>query len=168
MKIELVVGDLSGCVLSLPRLVDGSDNVVSLLGSVCDELQTCDACAFHMSGFGQDSWPTDVHTDLLVLLEQLPATLKLIADGADHFEIDMYEQGLERLLKFARTGTTYQVHCQSYSLSWKPNPATVEIDAGVLAKMLRDVLETFLSIVEQVSRNVHQHPWLQEWYQSAS
>lgn len=98
MKIEL------NCygVLDLDRISDCDpelDGIITLLSMVCSQLEESGKATFIVSGFGENNWPVDISTDLAVFLEQLPQSI-LSFDKNVSFEIDFYEQGVERTLLF--------------------------------------------------------------------
>ena len=135
------------------------DDVRSILGDVCEWLEP--HAEFVVSGFGQDRWPTDVRTDLLVLLEQLPGALHTLASGAP-FEIDFYEQGIQRKVVFTPAEDAYLAKCLSYG-TWEPNPAVERIERDSLEAMLVMLREQFMRLLRMASPDLAEHPWIQSW-----
>ena len=62
---------------------------------ICDYLGENDSCIFHVSGFGEEKWVVDVYVDMMCFLEQVNAAI-LAINIDSNFEIDFYEQGLQR------------------------------------------------------------------------
>lgn len=95
----------------LPRQIDfdvppngydeSLDDIRSILSDLCRALEQ--EGELSVSGFGQDRWPVDVGTDLLILLEQLPALLRCLSCGKPA-ALEFYEQGIERNLLFTPAG----------------------------------------------------------------
>jgi hypothetical protein len=140
---------------------DESDDIRSLLDDTCGILADTELAEFKTSGFGQESWPVDVRTDFSVFLEQLPAAIASVAAESD-FEIDFYEQGIERTIRFSRRGSQYVARCESRT-TWTPNPETEMIDVLVLHRMLCDVRAHFLKFLERFLPEVAIHPWMLDW-----
>src|SRR5512138_2113068 len=72
------------------------DDVRSLLHDLCSALEEQGSIRFVVE-FAGERWPTDVRTDLTTVLEQMPDVARGISEA---FEIDFFEQGLERTLHF--------------------------------------------------------------------
>lgn len=135
------------------------DDHRSILAALCDELsQYID---FRVSGFGQSRWPVDVETDLPIFLEQLPGAI-MKANTGHEFEIDFYEQGLERRLEFIPDGSSFHVTCAS-GTDWRPDPLFQEIDRLDLIAILRLPLRQFIEAVESVSSEVFHDPLVRAW-----
>lgn len=135
------------------------DDIRSILEDICEAVAS--EGQFVVSGFGQDPWPVDVATDLVVFLEQLPDLLHAIADGVSA-ELDFYEQGIERSLSFTPVADDYAVKCASLT-GWHPNPELERISRVALHRMLTAVLDEFLHQVRQISPELLGHPWLKAW-----
>ena len=140
------------------------DDIRSILGDVCDFAEG--EGRFVVSGFGQDLWPVDIRTDLCVLLEQLPGSLVAISSGA-HFEIDFYEQGVERKIEFSPEDNGYVATCLSYG-KWQPNPAAEHVESNSLARMLIAVRDEFIEFMRCACPDLVLHPWVQSWLQGAN
>ena len=137
------------------------DDIRSILSDVCDWAEPYGR--FVVGGFGQDPWPLDVRTDLLVVLEQLPEALHALSSGAA-FEIDFYEQGVERRISFSPNEDGYVASCLSYG-NWRPDPSVEIIDRAALASMLTAVRDEFLRFIRLSYPSLEPHPWLRSWLQ---
>lgn len=135
------------------------DDVRSILTDVCD--LAGQQSQFLVSGFGQHSWPVDAKTDLVVLLEQLPEALIAVSESAP-FEIDFYEQGIERKVVFSPEGNRYTASCFSYG-KFKPNPAIHHIDRDSLSQMLTSVRDEFVRFMRSNCPGLLSHPWMRDW-----
>ena len=109
------------------HLEDGSSyDYLAMRG--CADLADTDA-SFLIGGFGGEDWKFDISYDLSALMESLP---ELIAAVRLHqqFELDLYPQGVERMLTFRfPEGQTVEVDCHSRT-AWTPNPATEVCEIG--------------------------------------
>ena len=105
------------------------------------ELLAATNTEFRMSGFGNNHWPVDVSYDLSTFMEALPAALAALTAG-EAAEIDMYGQGIERTLAFARNGDEVTISCQSRT-SWRPSPGTETMPYADLLTMLQQVAREF-------------------------
>jgi hypothetical protein len=135
------------------------DNIGSILTDLCDALDG--GARFSVSGFGQDAWPVDVRTDLLVFLEQLPEVLDAIHLGRA-VTLDFYEQGLERSIDLNPSGSDYLLSCIS-STSWEPSGGPECIDRAQLQYMLAAVRDQFLAYVGAAAPSLLNHPWMRGW-----
>lgn len=125
------------------------DNVVSILMDLCDVLEETGIFQFHVSGFGQERWPVDVRTDLSTILEQLPPILHSIACANYPFELDFYEQGIERLLFFEKADSLIKVTCYSGTL-WKPTPPAFLMKESDIVSQLYNLRDSFIEAVKIV------------------
>lgn len=135
------------------------DDIRSILGDLCLALEQ--EGEFTISGFGQDRWPVDVGTDLLVLLEQLPALLRSLACGRPA-TLEFYEQGIQRNLVFTPAGDDFEVVCESYA-DWQPNPRVERVRQGDLLSMLQAVQHNFMEVVRSNAPELASHPWVLSW-----
>jgi hypothetical protein len=159
MWLALFVKNLSGMQVSARIDELELEDVRFLLADICRELE--DGVEFAVSGFGQDKWPVDVPVDLAIILEQFPEIFCAIREGTQ-LNIDFYEQGIERYIKLTPDGEHYVAVCTSMT-TWQPNPDTEIIRRADLEKMLLDVKETFIGVLEKVAPNLLDHSWMQEW-----
>jgi hypothetical protein len=162
MQFELQLPDK--LQTQVPRAYDAEvDDVRSILIDVC-KLASQDGC-FVVSGFGQDRWPVDVRTDLVVLLEQLPEALIAIESGAP-FAIDFYEQGVRRRISFSPADDGYVAECLSFG-KWQPSPAVELIDRPALLRILTAVLDEFMRFMKGRLPDLIRHPWVQSWLEGS-
>lgn len=159
MHLELNFPDLSGVRLNVRTYDPTLDNIQSILSDVCEALHGHGQ--FVVSGFGDDAWPFDVHTELCLFLEQLPQLLNDIQAGKLG-ELDFYEQGVERVITFTPNGSDYQLTCQSLT-DWQPDPAAVTLDRVALENMLTKARLDFIGIVRAVAPELLAHPWMKLW-----
>lgn len=135
------------------------DDVRSILKDFCQAIGK--RGEFLVSGFGQESWPVSVETDLPVFLEQLPFVLGAIDEGAAT-EIAFYEQGIESFISLEPTDGKYVATCVS-GTNWKPHPMMEEMDREKLGEMLRTVREEFIRAFSEAAPDLFEHPWVQQW-----
>jgi len=135
------------------------DDVRLMLFDICNSLGA--GSRFIISGFGQDQWPVDTTTDLVTYLEQLPMAIISLRNG-DDFEIDFYEQGIERRISFSKIAEKYVLECFS-STEWQPDPRLEEISLPKIFNMPEDNLEDFLNYIKNYFRELSDHPWIREW-----
>lgn len=138
------------------------DNVTSLLIDICDALAEEASVRFVVSGFGQDPWPVDVRTDLPVVIEQVPAALAAIRNGAGA-SLGFYEQGIQRVLAMDPSGyDEVIVECQSMT-SWQPQPSTVRMKRQDILDLLGTFLREFVEGARQRCPDLVEHAWFREW-----
>lgn len=141
-------------------------DVNAIIMDLCIALGDTNAFEFRISGFGDDQWPVDVMTDLATVLRQLPAALAACAKG-DSFELDLFEQGIERRLEFVSRQGSYDVHCRSRT-DWTPHPAVEHIQAEEAFQMLHRLKSTFCQVCEQLFPETTAHPWFQQYAHDAA
>ena len=130
------------------------DELAYVLGAQCRALAATGGVSFQVEGFGQDRWPVDVETDLAVVLEQLPAVLSGLRKLGEPFQLNFYEQGIERYLTGTRNGDEVRFECMSLSLRWSPNPSIEVVDLVEAERMFHELRRTYVAAVERVC------PWL--------
>ncbi len=139
---------------------DDLHDVNAIIMDMCEALADTKSFVFRIGGFGEERWPVDVATDLSVVLEQLPLALGATTRRLP-FELDLYEQGIERRLEFVPTGDRYQITCRYIGSGVEP---TVEdIPADVLEKMLCDLGRAFCKVAVTGFPKASRHPWFQEF-----
>lgn len=139
-------------------------DLLSILAAICDRLATIGDSHFQIEGFGQVNWPVDVRTDLLTFLEQLPALVRwLNAEVSDAFELDFYEQGVERTLFFDKADVPIRITCNSRT-NWQPVPSHELINLIQLRTQLRSFIKTFTSLVKAYCSDYYYCVLLQNWF----
>jgi hypothetical protein len=119
----VVAGDYATEVINLCELLGGTD------------------ARFHVSGFGQASWPVDVAYDLSAVVEELPRVIRALSNGTDT-DLDFYTQGIERELAFQVSGEVTRITCESHT-KWVPDPAEIEMKTHDLIAMLQELARSF-------------------------
>jgi len=159
MLIELSIADLKNVRMPIRQYDPSLDDVRSILLDLCQFLDK--EGIFRISGFGQNNWPVTIYTDLPVFLEQLHAVLKDIYLGKQT-KIEFYEQGVKRIVILNPAEDFYELSCASQT-NWRPNPKIERINHDDLNKMMSNILEKFLNIVQIIAPELSQHPWMQNW-----
>lgn len=136
MQIELTVFGAPSCPDGELDFDPEFDDARSLIGSVCRLLHDSEVANFLVSGFGDERWPVDVFADLPTFLEQIPVGLKAIEVASNEFDIEFYEQGIERTISFRRANDVYEMSCQSLT-NWQPSTGETMSVSG-----LRDLFES--------------------------
>src|SRR5262245_2608623 len=139
------------------------DSLVSLLHDACVALQRTGQVRFQVGGFGQCPWPTDVRTDLAIVIEQLPRLAASLGSAEpEPCYLAFFEQGVERYLTFWRQGSVVEILCESL-IDWQPDPPTERITEADLRQMVHDLATRFDSCVAAIRPSIHAHPWFQAW-----
>jgi len=160
-RVELLVrGELSAAIRTpelevAPRgLLSAHDELVHVLAAQCRALASAGAVAFEVGGFGQERWPVDVETDLAVAVEQLPGVLAAVAREGEPFQLNFYEQGIERYITGTTRGGTTTFECVSMSLNWTAEPSVELLPLAEAERMFRALRDRYCSAVDRVC------PWL--------
>jgi hypothetical protein len=138
-------------------------DVNAIIMDLCIALGETHAFEFRVSGFGDERWPLDIATDLATVLGQLPGALSACAAGAP-FELNLFEQGVERRLEFEPKDTCYEVRCLSLT-DWQPKPQIEQIDTALVRSMLQRLKDTFCEICENLLPATSAHPWFKSYVQ---
>jgi hypothetical protein len=91
----------------------------------------------------------------------LPSALRALASDAP-FEIDFYEQGVQRKVAFEPSGNDYVATCLSYG-DWNPNPSVETLDRASLETMLVTIQTQFIQAFRAAAPNLVAHPWVHGW-----
>ncbi len=78
-------------------------------------------------------------------------------------ELDLYEQGIERTLRFDPNGPRVAVACSSRNASFEPAPVSVRLERSDVLQMLRSCLDAFVSVLHESFPAIANHPWVAEW-----
>ncbi|WP_154685996.1 hypothetical protein [Streptomyces himastatinicus] len=150
MKLQMSVTPPSNSVRLTPDF-ELDEDYESLVMDVCQLLSQTD-CRFHVSGFGQDSWPVDISYDLSSAIEQLPEALESLQRGLPA-KIDFYGQGIERLVTFTPGRKSVIIKCTS-NTAWAPDPDTEEVSLGKVEGMLVAFARDFKISLERACPDV--------------
>jgi len=134
-----------------------------LLMAICERLSELDIVEFHVSGFGRNPWPTDVYTDLSVIMEQIPEAIRQI-ECEEKCAINFYEQGIEASISMSPEGSSVTLECSSQT-DWTPNPAKLSMQKSELLKMLRSLKKDFSDLAATcfpIAENRFFKKWLLE------
>jgi len=146
----------------LPRYDDALDDVRSLIKDVCVALAKSNA-QFIVVSPESGAWPVDVATDLPVVIEQMPKFLGFLYDpNREAFELDFYEQGIQRRIEFQRVGQTVEVGC--FSSGDLPLTERSNCDVAAWQTMIVEFWEKFCRAAAMVAPCAVQHPWWKEYY----
>ncbi|GAA2887671.1 hypothetical protein [Nonomuraea rubra] len=127
----------------------GDDGDYEYLVMVGSRLLAAADYRFTLGGFGSDDWNLDVEYDMSSFIEGLPDLLAdLRTKGAG--EIDLYAQGVERVLKFSRVQDTVAIACISRT-DWTPNPPIEYCDYVELEVMLKRLATNFAHALHRLS-----------------
>lgn len=139
-----------------------SDAALGVLSCMCDAFEISKAVSFDVGGFGQDNWPVDCRTDLCTVIEQVPDILEKTRSGIYSFELDFFEQGIERLLLFEEEDNLVKITCSSRT-DWVPDPSPVYMKKAVVSKMFEEIYCDFLDFSSVMCEGLVDHALLREW-----
>lgn len=138
------------------------DDVVVILISICEVFELSGVVSFVVSGFGQEKWPVDCRTDLATIIEQIPDILEKVSKGIFSFQLDFYEQGIERQLVFEEEGELVRVTCMSRT-NWIPNPNTILLDKVEVSTLFENFYNNFLEYSLVLCTDLVNNPLLESW-----
>ncbi len=107
----------------------------------CEDLSARTTCRFVLGGFGKADWALDLGYDLSTFVEELPDLASAVR-AAEEFELNLYGQGIEQILRFQPDGARVVITCVS-GTNWIPDPATETIAVQALDAMLTQLAKDF-------------------------
>lgn len=141
---------------------DELDDGRSIIEDICEAFRDSEEILLVISGFGEESWPVDCLYDLPIIIEQLPEILRRISKNNYNFELDFYEQGIEREIQFKDNGSYVSVICISRT-DWKPFPDKIDMLQEDIKNMFVNLYTSFISYGEALCFKLINHPMLKEW-----
>ena len=138
------------------------DDVVAILMSICEVFESSQIVTFIVSGFGQTKWPVDCRTDLATIIEQVPEILEKIREGEYAFQLDFYEQGIERQLVFEEDNNLVKVTCISRT-HWTPSPSSIFMEKVEVSTMFESLYSNFLEYSTVLCIELANNTLLKEW-----
>lgn len=135
---------------------------MTILDEICDRLSDTNKIDFIINGFGEERWPVDVWCDLSVLLEQLPEAFENLRKSKYNFEIDLYEQGIQRKLIINGDTNLAFIKCISET-DWIPEPGKIEIENAKLFGMFKKFFDDFLMMSNKVCPVLCKEKVFVEW-----
>lgn len=138
------------------------DDPQAILSCICEAFQNSPFVSFLVGGFGQDRWPVDCRTDLCTVIEQVPDLLEKTRAGIYSFELDFYEQGIERRLLFEEEMNLVKVTCSSRT-EWVPHPRSVFMEKTAISQLFEEMYSNFLDFGKVVGEGLLNHTLLNEW-----
>ena len=140
---------------------DSEDGIGAILADLCSHLSENVANEFIVQGFGDDSWPVDVYTDLVVFLEQLPFVIEKVW-YQEEVTLQFYEQGVQRNIIMRPKGALVELECVSFT-SWQPTQPKEEMNWCDLTAMLEGIKDDVVAYVREVSPKIYHHPLFEHW-----
>ena len=131
-----------------------------ILLDICNMLYEAKQVIFKIEGFGEKWNIVDCKADLPCILEQMDTILEVILKKGD-FEIDFYEQGLERLLKFSFKRETVCITCTSYVNM--PPISVIEMEYESVKHLFWKLYDDFLMCIERLLPRVMKNTLFNEW-----
>jgi hypothetical protein len=140
-----------------------NQEIEQFISDACKILARPGDFLFSICGFGQDHWPLDVATDLMVFVEQFEDLVRWTYKTSEPCLLVFYEQGVERSLTFCgESGDIIGIECHSWG-DWIPQPAVERVALPVLKKMMLDFLEQWSMLVQERADIIYWHPVFNGW-----
>lgn len=138
------------------------DDSLGILACICEAFEISQSVSFVVGGFGQDDWPVDCRTDLCTVIEQVPDILVKTRAGIYSFELDFYEQGIERKLLFEEDMNLVKVTCSSRT-KWVPHPSSVFMEKTAVSKIIEEIYSNFLDCSTVICEGLVNNTLLNDW-----
>jgi hypothetical protein len=145
------------------RALSQYDQLVHTLAAQCAALSDSGAVRFSVSGFGDEHWPVDVRTDLAVILEQLPEVSAGLREDGKVFQLNFFEQGIERYLTGKREGTNVTFECTTMNRRWRPEPTVETMPLADARTMFQSLVDNYCRAVTRVCPWTTDEQVFQSW-----
>jgi len=141
------------------------ETVEAQLMAACELIADASVADFQLRCCGEHSWPVDVRTDLSILLEQFQELLQALHEEAPSFRLRMYEQGIETVLAFTRTGDMLQVRCEPLLAGGENRFGAHDevLHVKALVHAVAGVLSAFIQCCKRVCPQLLTLPELRDW-----
>ncbi|MDY7012996.1 MAG: hypothetical protein SVX43_05235 [Cyanobacteriota bacterium] len=153
--------------------LDVKTDINSLLSVACERLEETGLFVFEMSGFGRETWPVEVYPDLACVLEQLSEAIDAIHQERYPFNLELYEQGIEKTITFVKENDEglIKAKCHDFwpqegcdrSSSWSPEPDTIVILKENLLSQLLFLKFSFIQAVQKKCSDLAAEDLFIEW-----
>jgi hypothetical protein len=162
--MELVLEESTDNVLVEEEIISDFelDDVVAVLISICEVFEQSEMVSFVVSGFGQEKWPINCRTDLATVMEQIPDIIEKISEETFSFQLDFYEQGVERQLVFEQEGELVRVTCISRT-NWLPTPSVIFMERVEVSTMFENLYNNFFEFSSVLCVDLVKNPLLKDW-----
>jgi hypothetical protein len=138
------------------------DDPAAILTCICEAFEISQSVSFVVGGFGQDNWPVDCRTDLSTVIEQVPDILEKTRAGIYSYELDFYEQGIERQLLFEEDMNLVKVTCISRT-EWVPHPSSVIMEKSAVSKLFEEIYSDFMDCSKVICEALVNNTLLNDW-----
>lgn len=154
-------GDVDTATVGYQQFIEHYE-VPQLIGP---RLELC-GFRFLVSGFGEEVWPVDVLTDLIVVLWKLPSFVDAWAKRDVELTIDFCEQGIERLITFTQvTPSDFRVACHS-ATKFAPTPESYRASVDDVYGLIRALVDDIQAALGRCAPDLYARAEVQEWLQS--
>ncbi len=160
MNIELQIPKDAKCRAGLRIYDPENDGLVSVLIDIALGLPA--SCDLIVSGFGRGRWTTITDIDLPLILEQLPDAYAAIS-MRQSFNLDFYEQHLQRFIQFEATGAAYVATVSPFDGSSPDAFENEQIATADLTRMLDNLRNTLIDYCQQNFPELRQNAIFDAW-----
>jgi len=131
-----------------------SSGFITFLCNLTELFQESKSVKFLVGGFDTDDWGADCAFDLLTVLTQLPDILKCIEKENYNFNLDFYEQGMERILKFTKVDeNSVSISCEDM-MTKKPYGTEITTEKEAVKRIFIDFNNSFIDISKRLVKNI--------------
>ncbi|HBE18884.1 MAG TPA: hypothetical protein DEG17_25010 [Cyanobacteria bacterium UBA11149] len=141
------------------------NDVAEVFYLIGQELQNSNIVQFKVEGFGKLPWPVDVSTDFLTVIEQIPDILKFLDSDLSTYNLEFYEQGIERKIFFRKEEDLIRLNCygSKSEVTWGQNIEEKPLEKKYLKTMIYEMIKSFVSISNELCPTLTSHRSFQEW-----
>ncbi len=139
------------------------DNQNSVILDICEIFHYAGNIKFVVSGFGEDEWNLSCLMDLPCIIEDLPYILSKIKAKDYNFDLDFYEQGVQRKITFVASGDSVTLKASSW-IDWEPNPSETTMNKADIDKMIINLHTDFATYGKELCEHLILNQMFADWY----
>lgn len=144
---------------------DELDDERSVIEDICEIFEDTKKIKFFVSGFGDKEWYVECRIDLAVIIEQIPEIISKIRNENYSFNLDFYEQGVERKINFIPDKQGVTLECISRS-KWIPKPEKIRMKKEEIANIFEKLFKDFLLYGEALCSDLINNNLFRAWVEN--
>ena len=142
-------------------LTDEEFEISEILDVICDFLEEYDQFEFNISGFNLEL-KVDIRYDFFSIIETIPNILLKIKKD-ENFTLEMFEQGIERIISFNFINNYYFVECIDLITKDSVSLVTYELDKIETRHIFQTLLDNFISYVNNIDSSFKEKEAVINW-----
>lgn len=162
LKTTTYLNDINYNLYDFSEYDNDLDDGRTFISDICEVFADTGKIQFMVSGFGDSRWPVDCRFDLPTIIEQLPGIIKKIKKDDFTFNLDFYEQGVERKINFKDDKDSVILECISRS-NWIPKPIKLKMKKREVSRVFNGLYKDFMVYSTTLCSRRANHYLFKEW-----